>query len=71
MKDSIVFVLSELFIYSIMLCIVIIAFPALSMQTAFIIAVIMYVFVTLMTLLLNFSIKTFKDSFFNKKDLDE
>jgi hypothetical protein len=71
MKDSIVFVLSELFIYSIMLCIVIIAFPALSMQLVFVVAVIMYVFVTLMTLLLNFSIKTFKDSFFNKKDLDE
>jgi len=71
MKDSIVFVLSELFMYSIIFCLVVIIFPTLSMQLAFIIAVIMYGFVTLITLLLDFSIKTFMYSFFDKKDIDK
>ena len=70
MKDSIIFVLSELFIYFITFCIVILLYPTIPLQIAFIVAVIIYVFATLVTLMFNFSAKKIVDAYFKKKDID-
>lgn len=57
MKDAIVFILSELFMFAICLCIAIILFPLMSMQVAFIAAFIVYAFSTTLYLVSEFTIK--------------
>ena len=71
MKDTIVFILSELFMVAICLGIAIILFPSMSMQVAFIAAVILYTFFTLTYLLFDFIIKTFRKEFSGRKDLEQ
>jgi hypothetical protein len=71
MKDTIVFILSELFMVAICLGVVIILFPSMSMQVAFIAAVILYTFSTLTYLLFDFIIKTFRKEFSGRKDLEQ
>lgn len=66
MKDTIVFILSELIMVAICLGIAIILFPSISIQTAFIVAVVLYAFSTLVYLLFDFIIKTFMKEFRGK-----
>ena len=66
MKDTIVFILSELIMVAICLGIAIILFPSISIQTAFIVAVVLYSVSTLVYLLFDFIIKTFMKEFRGK-----
>ncbi len=63
MKDTIVSILSELLMVAFCLGIAVILLPSMSIQTAFIVAVVLYAFSTLVYLLCNFTIKTFIKGF--------
>ena len=68
MKDAIVFILSELFMYAFILGVVIIASPTIPIVPAFVITSIIYVFSTTMYFITEFIIKLVVN---NRGDLDK
>ncbi len=68
MKKSIIFILSELLMYALALGVVIIVHPAIPFPQVFIVAAIVYVFATSMSLLIEFTTKIAVNYYYDRKD---
>ncbi len=68
MKDIIVFVLSELFLFGIALGVILIAHPGISLLAAAVGAIFVYIFATVVSIILNFILKYAVNKYFDWKD---